>query len=245
MKIYGKNFAYIYNKKWAFWGPKMWPFLRDKVETINPSSESWLDLCCGTGSLLKFIRAQGFRCVGVDVSPYQIKHAKNNVPEATFLVQDIRRLSLPQSFDVITCMFDSLNYLRTKHDLVLAFKNALKHLRPNGLFIFDMNTYEGLEYCWRGNSVGHYSRYTIITESSFDKKKAIGRCLFTIFMREKHLFRKFQEEHIERGYKHKEIENCLRVSGFRFTKYNGDSLKPAEARPRRLLYVCRRKKENK
>ena len=28
MTVYGKDFASVYNDKWAFGGPKMWAFLR-------------------------------------------------------------------------------------------------------------------------------------------------------------------------------------------------------------------------
>lgn len=242
MKTYGRDFASVYNEKWAFWGSRMWPFLREKVEERNPSAKTWLDLCCGTGSLLKFVSEQGFACMGVDASPHQIKFARRNAPTPTFLVQDIRRLSLPRSFDVITCMFDSLNYLVRRADLQLVFRRVRQHLQPGGLFIFDMNTYEGLEDTWCRTSAMHDRKYTVITESSFDKTKAIGRCLITGFVREGRLFRRFQEEHLERGYRHVEIEACLRSAGFRFTKYDGNRLKPPETRPGRLLYVCQKKK---
>ena len=55
MTVYGKDFAAIYNDKWAMWGPRMWPFLAEKVEKRVPDAKTWLDLCCGAGSLLKLV----------------------------------------------------------------------------------------------------------------------------------------------------------------------------------------------
>ena len=34
--IYGNDFAYVYNDKWAYWGEKMWPFLRKAVREKLP-----------------------------------------------------------------------------------------------------------------------------------------------------------------------------------------------------------------
>lgn len=240
MKIYNKDFALIYNENWTFWTARKWPFVRKIAAEKNPNASSWLDLCCGAGSLLAFACKDGFSCIGIDVSPHQIRHARRNAPNARFITQDIRRLSVPGRFDIVTCMFDSLNYIRSIRDLRLIFRRCRKHLNPGGLFIFDMNTYEGLEDHWRRTSALHNPKYTLIMESSFDTKKALGRCLMTGFIKDhnRSSYRRFQEEHLERGYKSREIENCLRAAGFRFIKYDGNTLKPPAHRPGRLLYIC-------
>ena len=33
---YGKDFAALYNRRWQFWGRKMWPFLDKLVRRENP-----------------------------------------------------------------------------------------------------------------------------------------------------------------------------------------------------------------
>ena len=114
MTIYGKEFAAVYNDQWAFWGPKLWPFLSQILAARCPHARTWLDLCCCCGSLLKFVCEGGFEAVGLDISPHQLKHAKRNTPSARFVHCDVRRLDLPRKFDVITCLFDSLNYLTRK-----------------------------------------------------------------------------------------------------------------------------------
>ena len=70
MAFYGKDFAEAYNEKWAFWGPKMLPFLSKVVAEHNPDARSWLDLCCGTGSLLELVCEHGFTAVGLDISAH-------------------------------------------------------------------------------------------------------------------------------------------------------------------------------
>ncbi len=238
--IYGKEFATVYSDKWAFWGPKMWEFLWPIIREELPHASKWLDLCCGTGSLLDFVSKSGLDPTGVDISRHQIERARQNVPKARFVVEDIRQLSLAREFDVVSCMFDSLNYLRTKQGLLKAFRKAKRHLVRGGIFVFDMNTFEGLQDCWCGTSTNHERNLTLIIESSFEAKRAIGRCRITGFMRNGKLYRRFHEEHIERGYHAKEIEELLGKAGFKFRKYDGNSLGQPQKRSGRLLYICKK-----
>lgn len=242
MSVYGKDFAAVYDDRWAFWGPKMWSFLSPIVARELPQAKTWLDLCCGTGSLLRLVCENGFAATGVDISRHQVKRARRNVPGASFIVQDIRQLSLPGKFDVVTCMFDSLNYLATKQDLLEAFRKATCHLSRGGLFAFDMNTFEGLQDQWCRISTTHERDLTLIVETSFNPRLAIGRCLITGFVRDGKSYRKFQEEHVERGYRAEEIEVLLNKARLAFRKYDGHSLGRPRKRSARLLYLCNERK---
>lgn len=241
MKIYGKDFAYFYNKRWAFWGPKMWSFLSEYIKRNFPDARSWLDICCGTGSLLKFVCKKGYSATGVDISKHQLHHARQNAPRARLIAQDIRKLALPQKYDIITCLFDSLNYLTLKQDLFNVFSRVHRYLAKGGLFAFDMNTFEGLLDEWHRTSATHDRGFTLIVESSFNPKKALGLCRITGFIKEGKRFRKFQEEHTERGYRPKEIETLLTKARFSFKKYDGNKLTQPKKRSGRLLYLCRKK----
>ncbi len=238
--IYGKYFAAAYDEKWGSWGPKMWPFLRNAVRRLHPGASTWLDLCCGAGSLLKIVCRQGFSAVGLDGSRHQLRHARRNVPGARLLCCDVRELSLPQRFDVITCMYDSLNYLRSKRELGRVFRRVHGHLSPNGLFAFDMNTFEGLQDRWRRTSTLRGSRSTIIIDTSFSERSSLGRCRITGFLKEGRHYRKFEEVHLERGYRAREIEELLSGAGFSFQKCDGDDFSRPRKRSGRLLYVCRK-----
>jgi SAM-dependent methyltransferase len=219
----------------------MWAFLRPLVRKQLPTAKTWLDLCCGTGSLVRLVDRHGFAATGVDSSKHQIQHARKHVPGAEFVVQDVRRLSLGRKFDVITCMFDSLNYLTARQDLLKAFRGAHRHLAPRGIFAFDMNTFDGLQDHWCRTTTIHERELTLIVETSFEPKRALGRCLITGFVRTGARYRKFHEEHIERGYRAQEIQRLLSQAGFEFSKYDGNSLGRPRKRSGRLLYVCRRR----
>ncbi len=240
MHIYGNDFAAVYNDKWQDFSARMWPFLWETIQKHKPDAKTWLDLCCGTGRLLKLVCENGFSAVGLDLSPHQLKYAKVNAPAATLVQADVRDFSLAQEFDMVTCIFDSLNYLTTKKDLGRALRRARRHLSEDGSFVFDMNTFAGLQDTWCHISTIREPHRVIINETSFDEKRGLGRCLITGFVKQGRAYRKFEEEHIERGYKAEEIEDALARCEFGFKKYDGYSLSRPRKRSARLLYVCHR-----
>ena len=240
MTVYGKDFAAIYNESWAFWGPKMWPFLSGLVARRVPRARTWLDLCCGTGSLLALASEGGFEVVGLDASRHQLRYARRNAPKARLVKGDVREFALRRTFDVVTCLFDSLNYLTASADLGRAFRNARRHLAPGGLFVFDMNTREGLRTQWRRAIVIRGAEATIINETSFDERTDRGLCRITGFVPVGRLWRRFEEEHVQRGYEPKEIDGLLRRAGFAFSRLDGYTLTRRTRNAARLLYICRR-----
>jgi SAM-dependent methyltransferase len=84
---------------------------------------------------------------GVDRSPDMLRHAirKNVGNGARFLLQDLRALRLPRAVDLLTCNFDSLNYLRCAADLRGAFRRFAENLGPDGHAIFDLVTERSTE----------------------------------------------------------------------------------------------------
>ena len=241
MGIYGKDFAAAYNERWAFWGPKLWPFLSKTVARRKPDATSWLDLCCGTGSLLKPVCEAGYEAVGVDISRHQLKYARQNAPGARLVRGDVRDVALGRTFDVITCLFDSLNYLIEPADLLRAFRNARRHLADDGLFLFDMNTLEGIGERWRQAFVFRDPHRLLINETSFDPETGLGHCRITGFVKHGKLYRKFEEHHVERGYHPDEIDGLLSRAGFAFVTRDAFSLRRPKKRSARLLYICRKR----
>ena len=239
MSVFGKDFAFVYNDHWSAWTrDRAWPFLRNLVRERFSHARSWLDLCCGSGWLLKFAGREGFETFGVDRSRHQLQWARKNAPKARLICADVRNYSLDRQVDVITCTFDSLNYLMRKNDLLRALRTARRHLDAAGVFVFDMNTYEGLQDAWRHTSAMHEKDWTTIMVSSFNAKTAIGCVEITGFVREGRLYRKFVERHEERGYRTAEIDDLLTRAGFRFRKRDGVTLGRPRKRSPRLLYIC-------
>jgi SAM-dependent methyltransferase len=167
-----------------------------------------------------------------------IAQALTNSSEAELIVGDVRELALNRRFDIITCMGDSFNYLINPAELSRVFRNARGCLAGNGLFIFDMMSFEGLKSHWACTDVIHDPKRTLIMEQTFDPENALGRFLLTGFVQERGLFRRFREEHFERGYRPEEIEGYLAEAGFSFRKYDGHTFGRARKVSDRLLFIC-------
>jgi len=136
-------FAKFYDKAM---GPRIASTKRifDLIKKHNPDSEKILELACGTGAVLKPL-SKHYLVSGLDLSKSMLKIAKKNIPHATLYHKSMTRFRLPEKFDTILCLFDSINHLLTFEQWENVFINAHSHLRDNGIFIFDMNTREKLQ----------------------------------------------------------------------------------------------------
>jgi SAM-dependent methyltransferase len=111
---------------------------------------SLLDVGCGTGHHLEEF-APHVRVAGVDESPEMLRVARTRLGRKVPLTQgDMRRFSLRTHFDVLTCLFSAIGYLRTPHDRDRALSNFYRHLVPGGVALV-----EGwvLPSRWRGTSL--------------------------------------------------------------------------------------------
>ncbi len=52
----------------------------------------------------------------------------------------MRSVRLDDRFDVVLCVYDSLNHLLEFEEWEATFDRAREHLRPGGTFVFDVNT---------------------------------------------------------------------------------------------------------
>jgi len=113
--------------------------VRGYVARYLPAAESLLELGCGTGAVLAGL-APGLRTTGVDRSPEMLATAERNVPTASLVEADITTFSLGTRFDVVICVFDTLNHLPTFDSWLKVFGQVHAHLAEGGLFVFDVNT---------------------------------------------------------------------------------------------------------
>lgn len=133
-----------------------------------------LDVCCGSGHVTSNLVKRGFRVTGVDSSAALIKIARQELPQAELLVQDVRHLEVKGPYDGALSTFDSLNHILSLEDLHAVFSGVYAALGPGGLFVFDMNLEEAYAldlHQWtvniRHNSVG-LSRglYDVVTHTA-------------------------------------------------------------------------------
>jgi ubiquinone/menaquinone biosynthesis C-methylase UbiE len=97
---------------------------------------SWLDVACGTGRHLEFLRRK-HPVVGVDLSREMLNIARDRLPGVCLVRGDMRTFRLKRRFDVVSCLFSAIGHLRTNDDVQRAFKNFARHLNPGGIAVVE------------------------------------------------------------------------------------------------------------
>lgn len=100
------------------------------------------DWGCGTGSHTIPLARHGYHMTGVDLSHPMLQVARHKAAAAGLDIHwvegDVRNVQLPGQFDAGLFMFAVLGLLRTNQEVMAAFHNARKHIRPQGLMLFDV-----------------------------------------------------------------------------------------------------------
>ncbi len=200
------------------WSERMVAFLGDLLPRYDVTPHRVLDLACGTGTAAVRFAAQGCAVIGIDGSAPMLGVARQKATDAgvavQFIQQDMRAFTVPEPVDLVTCFYDSLNYLTDPADLVRTFACMRQSLAPGGLVVFDMNTRAGLEADWNGNCwVQEIGDTYFIQQAEWDAATALATMTLTCFARLGHDYRRFEEVHTERGYTLDEITAALEQAG--------------------------------
>lgn len=122
--------------------------IKEIADQYFPSAKTLLDVACGTGNDILELQKR-FSCTGIDISRNMLKIASTKV-NSELHQKDMRDFNLNQTFDIIICMFDSINHLPTAEDINKCFNSIKKHMHKDSVFIFDINTYSYLESLGQG-----------------------------------------------------------------------------------------------
>jgi SAM-dependent methyltransferase len=114
-------------------------YLRSLIEKHHPRAETVLELACGTGSILKQLQPH-YEVTGLDRSERMLEVAGEKVPGVRLVHGDMTQTRLDEQFDVVLCVYDSINHLLHFAEWEALFDRAREHLHDRGVFIFDINT---------------------------------------------------------------------------------------------------------
>jgi len=250
MRIY-REFARFYARgPYPEYSRTMSQLLPRVLERFGAKPETVLDFACGEGTFAVELARRGYRVTGVDLSPEMLELAREKAREAgvmvEFLQQDMRSLDLPGGFDLVTCWYDSLNYLLLEYeDLERTFANVAEVLNPGGLFISDMNTRYGLAVGWQRHPAYVEQDTEDLFEvhrPSYDYEQDIATLRITGFVREGEVWHKVDEVHRERAYTLAQIRGALERAGLEELACWGSLREMAPPKPDsgRVWFVARR-----
>jgi ubiquinone/menaquinone biosynthesis C-methylase UbiE len=110
--------------------------VRAIVERERPAARTLLEVGCGTGGHLVFLR-EHFECEGVDLTPGMLERAREKLPGVPLHLGDMRSFALPRTFDAITSLFSAIGYVRSLEELDAAIACMARHLAPGGVLIVE------------------------------------------------------------------------------------------------------------
>jgi len=110
--------------------------LREFIERYHPSAKRLLDVACGTGRHLEFLR-QHYDVEGLDLSPELLEVASRRCPTVPLHHADMTGFQLTRRFDVVLCLFSSIGYTKTAVRMQDAVRSMANHLNPGGLLLVE------------------------------------------------------------------------------------------------------------
>jgi ubiquinone/menaquinone biosynthesis C-methylase UbiE len=95
-----------------------------------------LDVACGTGLHLEHL-AKHFRVEGLDICPELLEIAGDRIPGIPLHLGDMTDFALGKQFDIVTCLFSSIGYVKTLDKLKDAVCSMTAHLKPQGVLAIE------------------------------------------------------------------------------------------------------------
>jgi SAM-dependent methyltransferase len=105
-------------------------------EHLRSGGRRLLDVACGTGLHIEYLK-ESFDVEGLDINPELLELARQRNPDVPFHQGDMIDFDLGQTFDVVTCLFSSIGYVKTLDNVEKAAGCMARHLVPGGLLVIE------------------------------------------------------------------------------------------------------------
>jgi ubiquinone/menaquinone biosynthesis C-methylase UbiE len=107
-----------------------------KATPTEGEKPTLLDVACGTGRHAEYL-AESYNVTGLDLELGLLSIARKRLPSMHFYHGDMRDFNLRQQFDVVTCLFSSIGYVRTERALRQTLAAFFRHTRPGGVVLVE------------------------------------------------------------------------------------------------------------
>lgn len=190
-----------------------------KIRKNNP--EKILELACGTANVSTKLVKKDLSVDASDKSSEMLKIAaqKNFIPN--LYCRDMLDPILPEHYDLILLLFDSINYLLDTKEISKLLINIANGLKKGGICIFDISTLENCEKNFDGyvNLDDQRDRY-MIHQSDFDHDSMIQTTNLTLFVKTGYQYERKDEIHKQRIYYVDKIVDLIEKSPLRLLSIN-------------------------
>lgn len=231
-------FAYAYDKAL---GERFFKAVRELLDSAidrYPTKErTHLDVACGTGLAVEHFRNRGWTSTGVDASLEMLRVGRNRAQR--LIGGDFRALPFRNTFARVTCLYDSLNHVRERNELVAAFRSVRSVMNKRSQFIFDFNHPDIYPEIWglREPFVSAGRDYRLEINTAFRTKDATAIGLVTGWAMMDGRRVEISERHRQRAWTEREIITALGDAKLRVVEMTEFDPFDREGRPVKLFFV--------
>lgn len=218
-------------------------FIHTLLMRHRPEARTILELGCGTGSLAMSLQPRGgYTYLATDISAEMINVGRHKAEEdgadVRFERVDFTDFEVDTPVDVILLLYDGLNYLLEKDPIRGLMRSAYGALAEDGMFIVDQstpaNSIRNESFFEHSDRVGIFSYHR---RSRYDPETRLHRTTLDLSVEND----EFREEHVQRAYELREIEELALEAGFQVeAAYDGFSTSPGTEDSERIHWILRR-----
>jgi SAM-dependent methyltransferase len=110
--------------------------LREFIARIVPGARTLLDVACGTGAHDRFLKDH-FQVDGIDLNSRYLDAAHARNPAGRYVHADMTNFDLGCRYDVVTCLFSAIGYLKAIEPVHRAIVCMARHVHPHGALIIE------------------------------------------------------------------------------------------------------------
>lgn len=201
------------------WQRRVWRGARRELLRDLPSPvKSHCDLGCGTGSTALEFARRGVRVIAVDRSAAMCRLVRRKARRAHLPVRvlqaDLRDFRLPETVDLITCEFHSLNHLLREADLRQALRRVRGALRSGGSFFFDC-AHRAMYQAASAEDRQYESRDLVVARGyRFDAKRGLAHFDAVWAVRRGARWYRYEEHIPQVPWEDRKVRALLRQEGF-------------------------------
>jgi SAM-dependent methyltransferase len=198
-----------------------------------------LDVPCGEGRIAGPLARHGCDVLGIDASERFLGRAREQWPEVTFLLRDMRELAFDSEFDAVLNWFSSFGYFdRATNDAVL--RSFARALRPGGQLLLELHNpgrLERLVELGGGSSASVLERQgdLLVDRVTYDRTEGFSRTERFVVRDGRVRKLEFRLEQIPAP----QLVDRLRAAGFHEVRLFGQGGGEFEPEGRRLIALAR------
>lgn len=135
-----------------------------RIRSFAPKGKI-LDFGAGTGRISIPLAKDGYEVTAIDCSSQMLQELKRKANHLNLNIITHQSLTdvISQDFDISIAIFTVLAYIKTESELKAVFENIFNLLKPEGLFMLDLENREGYDLiCKRNNGIVHNNTFDFV-----------------------------------------------------------------------------------